>query len=59
MRVPGSEQGVIPGLYARGNASGGFLANGFPIGVVGVRHGRALTLGRIAGLNVAAEEPWD
>jgi fumarate reductase flavoprotein subunit len=54
MQVLDTEHRVIPGLYAAGNASGGFFANDYPIDVIGVSHGRALTFGRIAGLNAAA-----
>ncbi|MCX6029990.1 MAG: FAD-dependent oxidoreductase [Chloroflexi bacterium] len=46
---------VIPGLYAAGNASGGFFANDYPITMAGISHGRALTFGRLAGLNAATE----
>jgi fumarate reductase flavoprotein subunit len=46
---------VVPGLYAAGNASGGFFANDYPIVMPGLSHGRALTFGRLAGLNAAAE----
>jgi len=54
MQVLDTEHRAIPGLYAAGNASGGFFANDYPTDVIGVSHGRALTFGRIAGLNAAA-----
>jgi fumarate reductase flavoprotein subunit len=45
---------VIPGLYAAGNVSGGFFAECYPFMAAGLSHGRALTFGRLAGLNAAA-----
>jgi fumarate reductase flavoprotein subunit len=55
LQVLDTEGNVIPGLYAAGNASGGFFANDYPITMPGLSHGRALTFGRLAGLNAAAE----
>jgi fumarate reductase flavoprotein subunit len=47
---------IIPGLYAAGNVTGDFFANDYPVICPGLSHGRALTFGRIAGLNAAAEK---
>jgi fumarate reductase flavoprotein subunit len=55
LQVLDTDTNVIPGLYAAGNVSGGFFANLYPIVVPGISHGRALTFGRLAGLNAAAE----
>jgi fumarate reductase flavoprotein subunit len=52
MQVLDTERNPIPGLYAAGNASGGFFANDYPIAAIGVSHGRALTFGRLAGLDI-------
>lgn len=46
---------VIPGLYAAGNATGGFFAKDYPSNMAGLTHGRAFTFGRLAGFNAAAE----
>ena len=40
---------VIPGLYAGGNASGGFFNNAYPHQVNGMSLGRCMTFGYIAG----------
>ena len=55
LQVLDAEGHVIPGLYAAGNTSGGFFANDYPITMPGLSHGRALTFGRLAGLNAAAD----
>jgi fumarate reductase flavoprotein subunit len=55
LQVLDTDANVIPGLYAAGNVSGGFFANLYPIIVPGISHGRALTFGRLAGLNAATE----
>jgi len=52
MQVLDTERNAIPGLYAAGNASGGFFANDYPIAAIGVSHGRALTFGRLAALDI-------
>jgi fumarate reductase flavoprotein subunit len=57
MQVLDTEKNVIPGLYAAGNVSGNFFANDYPCMCPGLSHGRALTFGRMAGLNAAAEQP--
>jgi fumarate reductase flavoprotein subunit len=54
MEVIDPEWKVIPGLYAAGNVSGGFFAECYPFMAAGLSHGRALTSGRLAGLNAAA-----
>lgn len=56
LQVLDTERNVIPGLYAAGNASGSFFSNDYPITIFGVSHSRALTFGRLAGLNAAAEQ---
>ncbi len=43
---------VIPGLYGAGDVSGGFFANDYP-NVLGTANSRALTFGRLAGLNAS------
>lgn len=53
MQVLDSGNQVIPGLYAAGNASGGFFANDYPVIVPGLSHSRAWTFGRLAGLSAA------
>ncbi len=55
LQVLDTDTNVIPGLYAAGNVSGGFFASLYAITVPGISHGRALTFGRLAGLNAAAE----
>jgi fumarate reductase flavoprotein subunit len=55
LQVLDTDANVIPGLYAAGNVSGGFFAHLYPIVVPGISHGRALTFGRLAGLNAATE----
>ncbi len=47
---------VIPGLYAAGNASGAPIGQLYPVSGISISNG--FTFGRIAGENVAAEEPW-
>ncbi|MBN1833721.1 MAG: FAD-dependent oxidoreductase [Deltaproteobacteria bacterium] len=56
LQVLDTEMNVIPGLYAAGNASGSFFSNDYPITIFGVSHSRALTFGRLAGFNAAAEQ---
>lgn len=56
LQVLDTERKVIPGLYAAGNTSGGFFSEDYPITIFGVSHSRALTFGRLAGLNAAAEQ---
>jgi fumarate reductase flavoprotein subunit len=55
MQVLDKNYKVIPGLYAAGNASGGFFAGNYPCNIPGLTHSRAFTFGRLAGLNAAAE----
>jgi fumarate reductase flavoprotein subunit len=55
LQVLDTDANVIPGLHAAGNVSGGFFANLYPIIVPGISHGRALTFGRLAGLNAATD----
>lgn len=56
LQVLDKEGKPIPGLYAAGNTSGGFFADTYPRNVHGISHGRAITFGRLAGLNAAAEK---
>lgn len=56
LQVLDTENKVIPGLYASGNVSGGFLSNDYPVIVPGLSHSRAWTFGRIAGQKAAAEK---
>ena len=56
LQVLDIEGNVIPGLYAAGNTSGSFFSNDYPITIFGVSHSRALTFGRLAGFNAAAEQ---
>jgi fumarate reductase flavoprotein subunit len=56
MQVLDKEGRVIPGLYASGNTSGGFFGDTYPRNVHGISHGRAITFGRLAGKNAAAEK---
>ncbi len=46
----------ILGLYAAGNTSGGFFSDTYPRNVHGISHGRAITFGRLAAKNAAAEK---
>jgi fumarate reductase flavoprotein subunit len=56
LQVLDTEKNAIPGLYAAGNASGSFFAEDYPITIFGVSHSRAITFGRLAGFNAAAEK---
>jgi predicted oxidoreductase len=56
MQVLDKDGDPIPGLYASGNASGGFFSDTYPRNVAGISCGRAITFGRIAGQNAAAAE---
>jgi fumarate reductase flavoprotein subunit len=56
MQVLDKEGKPIPGLYASGNASGGFFSDTYPRNVGGISCGRAITFGRIAGKTAAAEK---
>lgn len=58
LQVLDTERNVISGLYAAGNTSGRFFSNDYPITIFGVSHSRALTFGRLAGLNAAAEQVY-
>jgi len=55
LKVLDTERKVIPGLYAVGDASGGFFANDYPH-IMGAAHGRALTFGYLAGKKAAKEK---
>jgi len=48
---------VIPGLYAAGEVTGGLFGKGIYLG--GTNWPAAMTFGRIAARNAAAEVPWD
>jgi fumarate reductase flavoprotein subunit len=55
LQVLDTERKPIPGLWAAGNVSGGFFGGEYyPMLVYGLSHGRAITFGRIVGLNAAA-----
>jgi hypothetical protein len=56
LRALDSDRNVIPGLYVCGNVMGGRYGSTYPITVPGSSHSSALTFGRIAGRNAAAEE---
>jgi len=55
MQVLDKNAQVIEGLYAAGNASGGFFggANDYPFPIIAISVGRAATFGRIAGIHAA------
>ena len=53
LQVLDTEGNPIDGLYAAGNASGDFFSNDYPITLMGVSHGRALTFGWLAGEQAA------
>ena len=46
---------VIPGLYAVGNAQGGRFLVDYPLPCPGISHGMAMTYGYVAGMNAAAK----
>ncbi len=47
----------IPGLYSAGANTSGIISRYYPAS--GTAVAQALTFGRIAGVNCAAEQPWD
>ncbi|WP_174448382.1 FAD-dependent oxidoreductase [Conexivisphaera calida] len=54
LRVLDRSGNPIPGLYAAGNASGGFFALYYSMHTLpGISHGRAVTFGYLAGRNAA------
>jgi fumarate reductase flavoprotein subunit len=53
LQVIDTESKPIPGLYAAGNASGGFFGDSYPTTVPGLTHSRAWTFGRLAGQSAA------
>lgn len=55
LQVLDTAQKPIPGLYAAGNASGGFFAYAYPTQVAGASLSRAITFGYLAGRNAATE----
>ncbi len=55
LQVLDKDRNVIPGLYGAGDVSGGFFANDYP-NVLGTANSRALTFGRLAGLEASLEK---
>ena len=54
LRVLDKSGNPIPGLYAAGNASGGFFAIYYSLhSLPGLSHSRAVTFGYLAGRNAA------
>ncbi|MGX9460969.1 FAD-dependent oxidoreductase [Shewanella sp. A14] len=55
MQVLDKNELIIEGLYAAGNASGGFFggANDYPFPIIAISVGRAATFGRLAGQHAA------
>ncbi len=53
MQVIREDGTPIEGLYATGDATGGFFANNYPNLVVGLACGRTMTFGRLAAKNIA------
>ncbi len=49
------DNNVIPGLYAAGNASGGFFSGNYPRHIFGPSIGRCVTFGYVSGQNAAQE----
>jgi fumarate reductase flavoprotein subunit len=56
MQVLDKKGKAIAGLYASGNTSGGFFSDTYQRNVHGVSHGRAITFGRLAGIQAAAQK---
>ena len=56
LQVLDASRNVIPGLYAAGSVSGDFFAIDYPLIVIGMGLGRAVTFGRVAGQNAAREK---
>jgi fumarate reductase flavoprotein subunit len=56
LQVMDTNSSAIPGLYAAGNVSGSFFGSVYPVTIPGLTHSRAVTFGRLAGLNAAAEK---
>jgi fumarate reductase flavoprotein subunit len=56
LQVLDKEGKPILGLYAAGNTSGGFFSDTYPRNVHGISHGRAITFGRLAAKDAAAEK---
>ncbi len=54
-QVLDTDNNVIPGLYAGGNASGGMFAINYPRHIAGPSVGRCVTFGYISGQNAARE----
>jgi succinate dehydrogenase/fumarate reductase flavoprotein subunit len=46
---------IVPGLYVAGNAMGSRFCEDYPTTIMGVSHGMAMTFGRLAGMNAAAQ----
>ena len=55
LQVLGTDHNVTPGLYEAGSVSGDFFAVDYPLIVLGMDLGRAVTFGRVAGQNAARE----
>lgn len=56
MEVMDKDSNVIPGLYAAGNDSGSFFAQGYPELFGGLALGRTATFGRLAGQSAAGKK---
>ncbi|WP_425805287.1 FAD-dependent oxidoreductase [Desulfitobacterium sp. Sab5] len=56
MQVLDKSNNVIAGLYAAGNTAGDFFGQDYPTLFPGHSHGRAITFGRLAGQNAAADK---
>lgn len=50
-----AEKNPVPGLYVAGNTMGGRFLVDYPVTVAGASHSMAMSFGRLAGRNAAAE----
>ena len=51
-----AEKNPVPGLYVAGNTMGGRFLVDYPVTVAGASHSMAMSFGRLAGRNAAAEK---